>query len=303
MLCPKCGAEQASSPECIRCGLIFSKYKAVPEPRLPGAAAAGTGRRGARASFPWNRILTATLFAAVVLLVVSGFWKDRFPGREELLPELLRQPVQTEVKTAPYTVEAGGVVYTIAPLHAYEIHGMVVSHHNCGTWWDIYHHDRWKDFLNIKDLCLIWGKNLETEVYKEMKFSNDSWTCTCYWPDAEVGARFHHACLSNNHLLCTDETLQERILETARGDQIYFKGTLAEYSHSGGAFQRGTSTRRNDTGNGACETVFVEDYEILKRANPFWRTLHSASRYVILGCLLLLTVRFLRSLVRPEGGK
>jgi len=56
-------------------------------------------------------------------------------------------------------------------------------------------------------------------------------------------------------------------METSVGDQIYFKGYLAEYAHSNRTFTRGTSTSRTDTGNGACETVYVEDYQILRQAN------------------------------------
>ncbi len=298
MICPKCGAEQDPSQECVRCGLIFSKYKEVSGFQRPGSGVLRTGFPDARPSFPWNRVLSATLITAVLLLAVSWFMKDRFPGREAMLPDLLLEPVQKELERPPFTVEAGDIVYTITPLHTYEIHGMVVSYHNCGTWWDIYHHDRWKDFINIKDLCMVWGENLETEVYKDMKFSNNSWTCTCFWPNAEVGARFRQASLSNNHILCTDDTLRKRILKTARGDQVRFRGTLAEYSHSG-TFHRGTSTRRTDSGNGACETIFVEDYEILKRANQGWRVLYRVSWYVILGCLLLMVARFLRFLTRP----
>jgi hypothetical protein len=60
-------------------------------------------------------------------------------------------------------------------------------------------------------------------------------------------------------------------------------------------FHRGTSTNRIDTGNGACETIYVEDYQILKTGNPFWRVTFTISKYVILGSLLLLIIRFFRS--------
>jgi len=295
MICPKCGAEQPPSPECGRCGLIFSKYRNATAPGPAGNAPA------ARVALPWNRLLSWALLAAAALFLVSWILKDRFPGREEILPDLLQEPVQAVPGRVPFQVEAGGVVYTISPVHAYEIRGMVVSHHDCGSWGDIYHRDRWKDFLNIKDLCMVWGPNLETEVYKDMTFGNDSWTCTWRWPNPEVGSTFRPEALSNNHLLCADETLQKRLLKTARGDQVRIRGVLAEYTHSGGAFRRGTSTRRSDTGNGACETIFVEEYEILKRANPFWRTLHAISRTLILGFLLLLVARFVRSIIRPPG--
>ena len=59
------------------------------------------------------------------------------------------------------------------------------------------------------------------------------------------------------------------------GDQIRFRGYLAEYehNHNGQPFHRGTSIVRTDTGNSACETVYVQDVEITRRGNGPWRAL------------------------------
>ena len=51
---------------------------------------------------------------------------------------------------------------------------------------------------------------------------------------------------------------------------------------------RGTSTTRDDTGNGACETIYVTGFEIIGRANAGWRAAAPVSLAVIGGCLALL---------------
>ena len=57
------------------------------------------------------------------------------------------------------------------------------------------------------------------------------------------------------------------------GDQVEITGKLAEYSHNVGlAFKRGTSIRRDDRGDGACETIWVDSARILREANREWRT-------------------------------
>jgi hypothetical protein len=295
MTCPKCGFEQQDVVECAQCGVVIEKYRHPAYAARPPSGTSESFPGRSRAFLPWNSLLRLTLLVSMGLFSISYLLKDNLPDGDDILEEALQAPIQTEVDMAPFQIEAGEMVYTITPLHSYELYGLVVSYHNCGTWWDIYHHGQWKDFINVKDLCVIWGNNVLTEVYKEMRFTSDSWTCTYYWPNHEVGARFNHTCLSNNHLLSHDESVTRSLLNTSRGDQIYLRGYLAEYSHTGGEFHRGTSTNRTDKGNGACETIYVEDYEILKTGNAFWRTTLTVSKYVILLSLLLLIIRFFRS--------
>ena len=85
--------------------------------------------------------------------------------------------------------------------------------------------------------------------------------------------KIHMAQFSNNHLISDNPFLLKKISSVEPGDQVHITGMLAEYSHSNGRFKRGTSTVRTDTGNGACETIFVEEFEILQRNNVFWRWL------------------------------
>ena len=295
MICPKCGFEQQDAVDCIQCGIVIEKFR-HPLKRVRHKAARTESRsRSSGVSIRWNSLVRLTLLLSIPLLVISYLLKDDLPDREDILEDLVHDPVQTAVNMVPFEIQTEEIVYTITPLHAYELYGLVVSHHNCGTWWDIYHHDQWKDFVNVKDLCVLWGSNVQTEVYKDMRFTSDSWTCTYYWPNHEVGAKFNHTCLSNNHLLSHDESVTKSLLKTSRGDQIHLRGYLAEYSHSYGDFRRGTSTRRTDTGNGACETIYVEEYEILKTGNPFWRMTFTISKYAILLSLLLIIIRFFRS--------
>jgi hypothetical protein len=85
--------------------------------------------------------------------------------------------------------------------------------------------------------------------------------------DGEAYAVFRSDKFSNNHLLVDDEALKKLVRKTRRGDQVHISGYLSKYSHDGG-FSRGTSTTRLDSGNGACETIYVTGFEILKRSRP-----------------------------------
>ncbi|MGZ8227947.1 MAG: hypothetical protein ACXWT3_15130, partial [Methylococcaceae bacterium] len=145
---------------------------------------------------------------------------------------------------------------------------------------DIWHHKRWKDFINLRDLCVIWGENVATGVYQNMQFSNDSWTCWASRPDRETGELFNMTALSNNHLLTDDEAVKTALMAAEPGDHIRLRGVLAEYSNTAANFQRGTSTVRTDTGNGACETIYLDEFEIISKANPKPRRLFELAKWL-----------------------
>ena len=80
-----------------------------------------------------------------------------------------------------------------------------------------------------------------------------------------------------------------KVLKGARvGDQIHVRGYLAEYSHHQGfAFFRGTSTTRKDTGNGACETVYATEAEIIRPGNRGWRIAYWVAAWTLIASILV----------------
>ncbi|CAK0771647.1 hypothetical protein CCP4SC76_5470009 [Gammaproteobacteria bacterium] len=98
-------------------------------------------------------------------------------------------------------------------------------------------------------------------------------------------------------MLTHKPVLQKAIKSAEIGDHIHLSGQLARYAHAGG-FQRGTSITRTDTGNGACETIYVEDFQIIRKANTGWRLLYRVSLASTLVALLGLLVMFVVAPVR-----
>lgn len=235
------------------------------------------------------------LLIASLLGLVVGFWqRDHLPDPDFYDAGIDRDPRQRPTQTPPFTVHAGEQRYTIKPLFDYELDGMVVSMHHSDSWLDIYHHQDWGDYINIKDICVIWGRNVRSAVYQDMDFDNTTWTCWAYWPNGEIRRRFRDNQLSNNHLLADRPSVQQAIMEARPGDQIRLRGMLAEYSNPANGFHRGTSVSREDRGNGACETVYVHDFQVVQRANPGWRRLFNLSAWLAplsgIGFLGLMTI-------------
>lgn len=206
-----------------------------------------------------------------------------------MLPELRNDPIQTTTVKERFSFDYRGTEYDVIPLAEYELWGMVVAHNNINAWYNFYHD---KDTVNIKDLCVIWGSNIESEVYTVMKFKSGEWTCYPDWEhpiNRELISKYQNNKLSNNHLFSNNSEVLQKIRDTRIGDQIHFKGFLAAY---GGIdvdekYYRSSSMSRDDTYGGACETVFVENFEIFKRANPVWYFIYSISKYMLLMILLL----------------
>jgi len=238
-----------------------------------------------------RRLARLVLPAAALVFAVSLFLRDRLPDKRLILEPLLQSPVQSDAGVPePFEVRRKDVDYTVTPLFSYELWGLIVSYHDASSFIDV-SHKQWNDFLNTKDVCVIWGRNVETGVYERMRFRNRDFTCYYRFPDQETGELFSESCLANNHLLPDGPLVAEAVRKARKGDQVRFKGWLASYGVKDAPYQRRSSVTRTDRGNGACEVVYVTEFEILREANATWRALYRFS-LVVTG-LALTTLIFL----------
>ena len=288
--CPACGAEQTGRHTCDACGIVFDKFHA----RQRGAAAArapapaGNLAAEARAAEHWRiagQLLLLVLLISIAVALYSHWRRDQLPAPGFYDLGRLVEPRQTPTNRPPFQVEQEGVVYSIQPVADYVLDGVVVSLHDARAFTDIWHHGDWQDFINIRDLCVVWGRNVAGGVVRDMHFHNGNWTCHAQAADNRIWARFNPYQLSNNHVLSEDPAVRRAIRRVRVGDQIRFRGVLAEYANDGGSF-RGTSVTRTDTGNGACETVYIDALEILRSPNLGWRLAYRVSLVTGVAALL-----------------
>lgn len=211
--------------------------------------------------------------AGAVLALASLLLRHALPEPSVLLPELRREPVQAPTREAPFEARVGGITYTVKPLAEYEIWGLVVSNHDSDAWWD-WIHKASNDHLNVVDLCVVFAENVERGGYVGLDYSSGQFVCNVQTSSSERWQRFSMRALSNNHLLADRASIVSRLRDVRVGDQVRIRGLLAEYAHNAGfAFQRGTSLTRDDTGNGACETIYVQEIDVLRRGGQPWRWL------------------------------
>jgi hypothetical protein len=149
------------------------------------------------------------------------------------------------------------------------------------------------DHLNMADLCVVWGDTAASPHIDEIKFWNGIFTCNFQTSSQTAWESIRPQQISNNHLLSADDLTRNQVADVKIGDQIRVRGWLASYGS--GAGKRGTSTTREDTGDGACETIFVNDFVIAQAAHGPWRV----ALYVSLAMLVLSLVVHFRLPYRP----
>ena len=219
-----------------------------------------------------SRVISLLLLFFFICWQFSKYKIKAFPKLSEISSRMYAEPVQTETSRRSFLFEYFDKEYLIQPKFDYELSGMIVTHNNISSITDAYHDSKSVDF---KDLCVIWGDNLKNNAFRKLEFWSAPWTCFYRYSDPNVVKKFNSHQLSNNHLLSDKKSVRKKIKSVKVGDQIKLSGMLVDYFPRGYSERlRKTSTVRTDTGNGACEVVFVEKFEIVKVSNKLWSKLN-----------------------------
>ncbi len=222
-----------------------------------------------------RRWISRAFVLSLLLFALAGWRKGRLAGPAAMRPELLQEPIQQPTDREPFSFPYRGKQCRVRPVAEYELWGLVVSHNNIHSVADIYH-DR--SSVDTKDLCVLWGHNLERDDYLHATFKSGPFTCYVSWND---GTRLAMNEVSNNHMITRDPAIRDAIDGVQVGDQVHFKGLLVDYQmEDWDRFWRRTSTTRDDSG---CEVVLVEELEVLERGTPVWYGLwHLAGALLVL---------------------
>ena len=240
-----------------------------------------------------NSLFILMSFAGLLV----AFWnRNDLPGTIDYVPRILDEPEQKPTVKGPFTTVFEDVTYEVDPEYEYDLTGMVVSyrHHDGGSRM----HMRSNDHLNMLDVCVVWGDNTKNPRLDKIDFWNGIFTCNFFTRDQAAWEALDIYQVSNNHLISDDEFVRNQVKDINIGDQIRVRGYLASYGSAGGP-KRGTSTTRLDSGDGACETLFVEKFEIIEAATSYWRI----SMYTALVMLFAGLVNHFRKPYRPYGSR
>ena len=146
--------------------------------------------------------------------------------------------------------------YSITPRAAFNIRARVLSREDYS----------WSDGSDLSpvDLALGWGAMSDSGVLEDIKISQSGrfyyWNLSS-WPIPRKEIETHSA---NMHLIPKNRKVAAKIKRAREGDVVQLRGSLV-YVEAEDGWRWKSSLTRNDTGAGACEVIWVEDFKVLKR--------------------------------------
>jgi hypothetical protein len=108
------------------------------------------------------------------------------------------------------------------------------------------------------DLVLGWGRMSDTAVLERLDISQSNrfyhWQC---WGDTPIPEKEMISHSANNHLIPADDSVRDQIAALRVGSLVKISGYLVEARHPQADHPWRSSLTRDDTGDGACEIIYV----------------------------------------------
>lgn len=189
-----------------------------------------------------------------VLLISAGLIGWWFTGKAVshgpgiIAPD---EPVQVNINNAPMFMHND---YFITPLATFEIRARVLGRKN-------YSWGRESDLSPI-DFALGWGRMSDEVVLEKIRIRQSN--RFYYWQVNQfpIPRREIETSSANMHMIPANRQIERSMKRVREGDLISFKGKLVRAEGADG-WRWVSSLTRTDTGRGACELVFVEEFEII----------------------------------------
>jgi hypothetical protein len=172
-------------------------------------------------------------------------------------PIILDDPIQKNLDVPGKPIEKNG--YLITPLAEFQAQARVLSTHH-------YSDDREAALVPV-DLALGWKRMSEDEVLKRIEISQNGrfyyWKTNAFpIPRAEIESQS-----TNMHLIPADQIIEESLKSVQPGEIVVFSGYLVEVRAQDN-WRWKSSLTRTDTGDGACELVYVTAFEVRGERQP-----------------------------------
>ncbi|MFO8029698.1 MAG: hypothetical protein R6U28_07540 [Cyclonatronaceae bacterium] len=145
--------------------------------------------------------------------------------------------------------------FFLTPVAEFDVQARVLSRKD-------YSRDDGSD-LSPVDLTLGWGRMSDESVFEQLTIRQLSRFYIWRARQLPIPRREIEVSSANMHMIPATREIERAVKQVRKGDLVRFTGKLVNAEGKDG-FRWRTSTTRTDTGNGACELVFVETFEITR---------------------------------------
>lgn len=193
------------------------------------------------------------LLVLIMLLCLGGgvhWWRTRTlsPGAGVLVGEA---PRQTDLAPGTRLTRDD---YTLSIRARFELTARVLARAD-------YRFDAGASLAPV-DLALGWGRMSDSSVLARIQVSQSNRFYYWHVEDFPIPRQEIETSSANMHLIPADAGVDRQIARVRVGQLLRLRGFLVDVSRADG-WQWRTSLRRDDTGSGACELLYVEDLSVV----------------------------------------
>lgn len=157
----------------------------------------------------------------------------------------------TQVNANAGDIQLNG--FTLTPLTSYTVEARVLSRedYTFGT----------EAELSPTDLALGWGPMSDEAVLSKVQISQGNRFYYWHVDEFPIPQREIESHSANTHIIPANDAISRQLSRVRKGQLVKLKGQLVEAKRADGWHWR-SSLSREDTGNGACEVMYVTELYI-----------------------------------------
>ena len=190
-----------------------------------------------------------------ILLVIGAGWQFYSAGEQVILgPGVMveEEPYQASISSpASHRIDD----YIITEFAEFSIKAKVLSREN-------YYLGREAD-LSPVDLTLGWGNMSDESILDNIEISQSGRFYRWQVKSFPIPQREIESSSANMHLIPANEAVASDIKKIRKGDIIELSGSLVNVTATSDGWHWWSSQTRYDTGNGACELIWVNSLKVI----------------------------------------
>ncbi len=251
VVCPKCGHQQEDTFECHQCGIIFHKYKEKPPMSRSPTVHLGSPARSAKTATDYQSL--GKLVVAVGLMAIAIFLLLRWYTHRPIIhgPGMIapRIPIQINLRQK---LSFRYKDYVITPLAMFDLEARVLGIKK-------YRFDRQAD-LSPYDVALGWGRMSDETVLNALSITQSNRFYYWWGKRFPISGQAIAVSSANMHLIPANQDITKQLRRVRKGHVVSIKGFLVRADV--GNWHWISSMTRQDTGAGACELIWVQNFAI-----------------------------------------